>query len=359
MINTAFTEVQYGAISANNRFVMAPMTRARATSQGLAVDIMSTYYAQRASAGLIISEGIYPCIAGKGFSNTPGLHSAEQVQSWRPVTKAVHDQGGKIVAQLMHAGRIGHESINGRQPLAPSPIAAKGEQFTPDGAKPYPQPKEMNEQDIQQAVQDHVSAAINAMDAGFDGIEIHAGNGFLIHQFMASNTNQRTDRYGGSVNSRLRFAVEVIEACGHAIGFGRVGVRLSPQNAYNDITEDDSSELYKQLVSQLPTKLAYLHVMEANCRDQTEAIRAAWSGSLIVNPHSNASAWPASPDIMNVLLDSGLTEGVCFGALFIANPDLVDRVKQNAPLNPMKGDLIYAGGEAGYTDYPSLQGEPA
>ncbi|WP_199671215.1 alkene reductase [Salinibius halmophilus] len=350
----AFTSVQYGDITATNRFVMAPMTRCRATENGLATPIMATYYAQRASAGLIISEGIYLSIAGKGFSTTPGLHSLEQVKSWQPVTAAVHEQGGKIFAQIMHAGRIGHPSINGQQPLAPSAIAANGEIFTPSGKQPYPQPLAMDAQAIQTAIDEHVTAAINAIDAGFDGIEIHAGNGFLIHQFMASNTNVRTDDYGGSVANRVRFAVEVIKACGQAIGFGKVGVRLSPQNAYNDIIEEDTNELYKTLIEQLPTELAYLHVMEANCRHHTQAIRALWQGPLIVNPHSDANAWPASTDILPVMLDTGLTDGVCFGALFVANPDLVARVKNQAPLNEMKGEYLYEGGEVGYTDYPLL-----
>lgn len=356
MSNKIFTKVTYGAINAKNRLVMAPMSRCRATPEGLAVPLMGEYYAQRASAGLIISEGIQPSAVGKGFMNTPGLYSEEQVASWKEVTAKVHEKGGQIVAQIMHAGRIGHPSLyeDAHQSISPSAIAARGQAFTPDGLQDYPVPKEMTLEDIKLAVQEHVQAAINAIEAGFDGIEIHAGNGFLIHQFMAENTNKRTDEYGQSIEGKTRFALEVIQACGEAIGFNRVGVRLSPSNPYNDIEEGNTEALYRYLIDKMAKDLAYLHIMEANNRPQSKAIRSMWRGPLILNPHSDVNAWPASKGIIDIILDTGLADGVCLGTLFLANSDLVERIKTNAPLNKVDESTFYAGGIKGYTDYPLM-----
>lgn len=335
---------------------MAPMTRCRATPEGLAIPLMGEYYAQRASAGLIISEGIQPSAVGKGFMNTPGLHSEEQLQSWKEVTARVHKEGGKIVAQLLHAGRIGHPSLyeDAHSSIAPSAIAARGKAFTPSGLQDYPIPKEMTLNDIKLAIQQHVQAATNAIQAGFDGIEIHAGNGFLIHQFMAQNTNQRTDEYGQSIAGRARFALDVIQACGEAIGFNRIGVRVSPSNPYNDIDEGDTEALYQHLVANMPKNLAYIHIMEANNRPQSKAIRAMWRGPLILNPHSDTSAWPASKSIIDVVLNTALADGVCLGALFLANPDLIERIKTHAKLNDVDESTFYTGGAKGYTDYPFM-----
>lgn len=354
IINTSTT---FGDIKTQNRLVMAPMSRNRATVHGEATALMAKYYTQRASAGLIISEGIQPCEVGQGFANTPGLYTEEHVESWQQVTKAVHAAGGKIVAQIMHAGRIGHPSLypSNHTSIAPSSVRANGKVFTPDGMQSYPEPREMSLGDIAQAVADHANCARMAIEAGFDGIEVHAGNGFLIHQFMAENTNHRADRYGGDILSRISFAQESVEACVDAIGASRVGVRISPANPYNDIVEGNTKAIYDALVPSLPMHLAYLHVMEANNRSQTQAIREIWSGPLILNPHQDQSAWPASPSVLEPLLSSGLAEGVALGALFLANPDLVARLQSGSKLNEPDEATFYGGAERGYTDYPTLE----
>jgi len=351
-----FQPTSYGNINVANRLVMAPMSRNRATVQGHATPLMAKYYGQRATAGLIISEGMHPCQVGQGFANAPGLFTDEQAASWRPVTEAVHAKGGKIFAQIMHAGRIGHPALypSAHESIAPSAIAAAGTTYTPEGMLPYPCPKEMTLADIEQAIADHVKAARLAMDAGFDGIEIHAGNGFLIHQFMSQNTNQRSDQFGGSLENRIRFAQQLIKACVAAIGADRIGVRLSPANPYNDISEGDTPDIYGALVPSLPADLAYLHVMEANNRDMTQQIRDLWTGALIVNPHADAQSWPAGPEVVPPLLSSGLAEGVALGLLFLANPDLIARLKSNAELNLPDEATFYGGDSRGYTDYPTL-----
>ncbi|MFC3033697.1 alkene reductase [Pseudoalteromonas fenneropenaei] len=356
-MNKLFQPVSYGNIISSNRFVMAPMSRNRATEDGCATAMMATYYGQRASAGLIISEGIQPNQVGQGFMNSPGLHNPAQAQSWRRVTQAVHHQGGKIVAQLMHAGRIGHPSLypSAHQSLAPSAIAAKGEAYTSMGPQPYPTPKAMTKQDIIDTVKDFAQSAQYAIAAGFDGIEIHAGNGFLLHQFMATNCNSRDDEYGGSIDNRLRLTREVIAAVCEAIGAARVGVRISPENSYNDIAETDSAALYEALVNSLPKNLAYLHIMEAANRPQTEIIRALWQGSLILNPHKSWQDGPVSPTVAEQVLAAELCDGVAFGALFVANPDLVERVRIGAEFNELDSSKFYGGDEDGYTTYPNLQ----
>ncbi|CCQ11331.1 putative oxidoreductase [Pseudoalteromonas luteoviolacea B = ATCC 29581] len=356
-MNTLFQPVNYGNIISSNRFVMAPMSRNRATIDGCATAMMATYYGQRAGAGLIISEGIQPNYVGQGFMNSPGLHNSSQAQSWRQVTQAVHHKGGKIVAQLMHAGRIGHPSLypSAHQSLAPSAIAAKGEAYTRSGLQAYPTPKAMTKQDILETIEDFTQSAKYAIEAGFDGVEIHAGNGFLLHQFMATNCNIRHDEYGGSIDNRLRLTREVIAAVCDAIGAARVGVRISPENNYNDIVETDSDKLYKALVNSLPEQLAYLHIMEAANRPQTEEIRAMWHGSLILNPHKSWQDGPVSPTIAEQVLAAELCNGVAFGALFVANPDLVERVRVGAKFNELDSSKFYGGDEDGYTSYPNLQ----
>jgi len=355
-MNKLFTATRYGNISANNRFVMAPMSRNRATVKGLATQLMATYYEQRASAGLIISEGIQPNQVGQGFMNSPGLYSNVQAKSWLPVTSAVHKSGGKIVAQLMHAGRIGHPDLyaSAHDSIAPSAIRAQGKTFTPNGLKVYPVPKVMTLTDIKSTIDDFAKSATYAIEAGFDGIEIHAGNGFLLHQFMAENTNSRTDNYGGSINNRIRFTVEVINAVCRAIGTDRVGVRISPDNTYNDIVESNSVDLYQALLSAIPKQLAYLHIMEAANRKHSQLIRQRWQGALILNPHKTWEDGPVTPKIADDVLNQDLCDGIGFGALFVANPDLIDRVKQNGPYNDADPDTFYGGDEKGYTDYPSL-----
>ncbi|MFG2193508.1 alkene reductase [Streptomyces sp. NPDC048639] len=350
-----FDSITLGKIELKNRLLMASMTRNRANSSGTATELMADYYAQRASAGLIITEGTQASQVGQGFLNTPGLHDPEQVRTWRAVTDAVHARGGRIVVQLMHSGRIGHPSLYGsaHQSVAPSPIAATGQCFTPEGPQDYPVPRELTSAQIAATVEDFVTASHNAVEAGFDGVQIHAGNGFLLHQFLAENTNHRTDAYGGSIAGRIRFTVEVTQAVAAAIGNERTSVRLSPGNPYNDIAEGDTEALYAALVPALP-ELAFLEVSEMVTRPVTRVIRALWQGSLVLNPHATPDSFPATADTAQQVLDEGLADAVSLGALFLANPDLPARIRADGPFNTPDESTYYGGDHRGYTDYPVL-----
>lgn len=351
--------VSLGAIAMANRYVMAPMTRSRARSDGTATALMATYYAQRASAGLIISEGIQPSATGQGFAGTPGLHTAQQVQSWKLVTRAVHEAGGRIVAQLMHAGRIGHPALypSAHAPTGPSAIAAQGKTYTKDGMLDYPVPEALSAQAIEATIVDFAVAARNAIAAGFDGVELHAGNGFLLHQFMAENTNLRDDAYGGTLAKRVKFTVDVAHAVADSIGAGRVGMRISPANPYNDIAEGDSFALYEELLARLPD-LAFLHIMEAHCRTHSLAVRRQWRGALVLNPHESAAAGAVSGAIAQAVLEQDLADAVAFGALFLANPDLPARIEAGGPFNVLDQHTLYGGDHRGFIDYPFLKDAP-
>jgi N-ethylmaleimide reductase len=354
-MTSLFDSVTFGKIALDNRLVMAPMTRNRAKPCGGATELMAEYYAQRASAGLIITEGTQPSQVGQGFLNTPGLHHPEQVKSWRTVTDAVHAAGGKIVVQLMHSGRIGHPALydSAHQPVAPSPIAAAGQCFTPAGPQDYPVPHELTADEIAATVRDFADAARSAVEAGFDGVQVHAGNGFLLHQFLAENTNHRTDSYGGSLANRIRLTVEVTEAVAAAIGNERTSVRVSPGNTYNDIAEGDTQALYAALVPALP-ELAFLEVCEIVSRPVTRAVRDLWQGGLVVNPHATPDSFPASAETAQQILDEGLADAVSLGALFLANPDLPARIASGGPFNAADESAYYGGDHRGYTDYPVL-----
>ncbi|MFF8974892.1 alkene reductase [Streptomyces sp. NPDC014995] len=354
-MTSLFDSVTFGKIPLSNRLVMAPMTRNRAKPCGGATELMAEYYAQRASAGLIITEGTQPSQVGQGFLNTPGLHHPEQVKTWRTVTDAVHAAGGRIVVQLMHSGRIGHPSLyaSAHTSVAPSPVAAAGQCFTPDGPQDYPVPHELTTDEIATTVEDFATAARNAVEAGFDGVQIHAGNGFLLHQFLAENTNHRTDAYGGSLANRIRLTVEVTEAVAAAIGNERTSVRVSPGNTYNDIAEGDTDALYAALVPALP-ELAFLEVCEIVTRPVTRAVRDLWQGNLVVNPHATADSFPATTETARQILDAGLADAVSLGALFLANPDLPARIQAGGPFNEPDESTYYGGDHRGYTDYPAL-----
>lgn len=352
-----FAPVDVGDLRLRNRIVMAPMTRSRAYDTW-ATDDMATYYTQRAGAGLIITEGIQPSVIGQGYPATPGLHSAEQIESWRQVTGAVHAAGGAIVAQLMHTGRIGHPSTTkavGHGPLTPvgpSPVRAAGQVFTSSGPQDHVVPDELTDDEIAATIADFVAAARNAIAAGFDGVEIHSANGYLLHQFLATNANLRTDRWGGSPENRIRLAVEVTRAVADAIGAGRAGLRISPNNKLGDTVEDDYATTYPLLVSELNgLGLAYLHLVEAGDPALTPVIREAWDGMLILNA--------ATPDPLDHpsrldLVEAGTTDLVSFGRLFIANPDLPARLASGAELALPDMTKAYGGDRSGYTDYPSL-----
>lgn len=353
----AFDPVTIGDLRLRNRVAMAPMTRSRAYDTRATAD-MATYYSQRAGAGLIITEGIQPSVIGQGYPATPGLHSDAQVDAWRAVTDAVHAVGGTIVAQLMHTGRIGHPSTTeaaGHGPLvpvAPSPVKAAGQVFTPTGPQDHVVPDELTEDDIVATIGDFVAAARNAMAAGFDGVEVHGANGYLLHQFLAANANRRTDRWGGGPENRMRLTVEIVAAVADAIGAGRTGLRISPHNGLGDTVEDDYATTYPRLVSELNgLGLAYLHLVEAGDPTLTPTIRDEWDGPLVLNA--------ATPDPLDHpgrldLVERGAADLVSFGRLFIANPDLVDRLADGGELALPDMGMAYGGDRRGYTDYPTL-----
>ncbi|WP_031072121.1 alkene reductase [Streptomyces sp. NRRL S-118] len=354
-----FQPARLGALRLPNRLVMAPLTRNRAGADGVPQPLMATYYAQRASAGLIIAEATTPNAVGQTYPNIPGIHDDAQVAGWRLVTGAVHAAGGRMFLQLQHGGRVGHPDNSGLVPVAPSPVPLPETIHTPSGRKDAVVPREMTVADIRSTVADFATAARNAVDAGFAGVEVHAANGHLLHQFMARNTNHRTDAYGSSITGRIRFVVEVVRAVAAAIGPERVGLRISPGNTINGIEEGETKQLYPALVDALADdRLAYLHTVFADPDDPLwQEIRKRWTGTLVANP---ALGWggPLPADGGRQAGERLLAAGadlIALGRAFMANPDLVQRLRTGAPLNPLRDNgWMYEGGETGYTDYPSL-----
>ncbi|HVV08903.1 alkene reductase [Amycolatopsis sp.] len=353
-----FQPARLGELELPNRLVMAPMTRNRAAGDGVPLPLMATYYAQRASAGLIIAEAATPNAVGQTYPNITAIHNDAHVAGWRRVTDAVHAAGGRMFLQLQHGGRVGHPDNSGLTPVAPSAIPLPDTIFTPSGHQQAVTPKEMTAGEIQATTADFAAAARNAVEAGFAGVEVHSANGYLLHQFLARNTNRRTDAYGGSIANRIRFTVEVTEAVAAAIGPERTGVRIYPGGRVNDIDEGDTAELYPVLLKALSGKgLAYLHVVRAEAGDPVfTAIRRDWTGPLIANPLLHGDALPADggKQAAGKLLAAG-ADLIAFGRPFLANPDLVERLRTGAPLNAVRDRyLMYVGGETGYTDYPTL-----
>lgn len=347
-----FNPIRIGCHTLKNRIIMAPMTRSRADDQtGVPAEIVATYYSQRASAGMIITEGVYPSSQGKGYLNTPGIHTDAQVAAWKKVTAKVHQQGGIIFMQLMHAGRISHPSMHKNQalPVAPSAIQPKGETYTTTGLQPFVTPHELSTKEVASIVEDYRLAARRALEAGFDGVELHAASGYLPEQFLSSSSNQRTDQYGGSVENRARFTLEVLQAMAKEIGSDRVGVKISPEMNFNDISDANSEETYTYLVKHLaPLNLAYLHVALFGTEiDFHRQLRPLFSGSYIYGSG-------LSPDKAAKLVNTQQADAAVFGALFIANPDLPERISKQAPLNTPDRDTFYVGESKGYIDYPSL-----
>lgn len=352
-----FEPVTVGKLELPNRLVMAPMTRSRAGLGGVPSQWAAEYYAQRASAGLIIGEATQVSVRGQGYIQTPGLHTDEQTAAWREVTDAVHAVDGRMFAQLVHCGRIGHPSLypDGGLPIGPSAIASGEQMFTESGMLDHPTPREMTLEDIRETVADFVTAARNAMTAGFDGVEVHSANGFLLHQFLADGSNTRTDEYGGSVANRIRLTVEVVEAVAAAIGPERVGVRISPGVTFNGMSESDSAELYVALVRALaPLPLGYLHVMEVLTREITASLRAEWPGVLILCPHPHPDSFPSTPAIGAEALRDGVADAIALAEMWLANPDLAARVRTGGPYNTADKATFYGGDQRGYTDYPPL-----
>ncbi|WP_033288196.1 alkene reductase [Amycolatopsis jejuensis] len=357
-MTTAFDPIALGSTKLPNRIAMAPMTRSRAYGPGATVtDLTATYYAQRASAGLIITEGTQPSVLGQGYPNTPGLHTDDQVAAWRKVTDAVHAEGGTIFAQLMHTGRISHPSLlpGDLHPVAPSAILPQGKVFTNDGLQDLVTPKELTGDEITRTIADFAAAARNAIDAGFDGVEIHGANGYLIHQFLAPNANLRTDRWGGSVENRIRLGVAVAKAVTDEIGADRTGFRISPGNPFNDITETDAAdvdETYTALLTELASlNVAYVHLIEGADRELTLRLRKTWPGVFVLNPFTRPD--PTGPETLG-LVEDGTADVISFGALFLANPDLPRRLAEGGPFTTPDRTTFYGGDHRGYTDYPKL-----
>jgi len=360
-VDIAFKPYNLMGLTLKNRIVMAPMTRSRALDPGLVPSpSMATYYAQRAGAGLIISEGTQPSPEGQGYTSTPGLHSSAQIEGWRRVTDAVHAEGGRIFAQIMHTGRIGHPDNSSESiiPLGPSSVQPKGRIFTAQGMQDFVVPREMTEADIEKAIQDFATAARNAIEAGFDGVEIHGANGYLVHQFLSVNANQRTDAWGGSPENRARFAVRVAQAVADAIGPERTGIRLSPGASFNDIEDDpDLLRTYLPLVEKLGSLgLAYLHVIEQAGRQLTQHLRDAWPTTFMLNPDTGMNT-PTDHRALRLIKD-GSTDLLSFGALFLANPDLPKRLALKGPYNTPDPASYFGGDDHGYLDYPTLDSEP-
>lgn len=348
-----FEPVQLGELTLPNRFVMAPLTRARAIDH-LPNELMAEYYAQRASAGLLITECAMVTPGTSAFGYDPGIYSPEQIEGWKKTTDAVHQAGGRIFIQIWHAGRAAHPLLNnGKESVGPSAIAIEGETYTPEGKKPYTVPHELTKVEIAGIVEDFRKAAANAIAAGFDGVEVHSANGYLIDQFLRSSANQRTDEYGGSLENRARFLTEVLEAVTGEIGSHRVGLRLSPLNSFNSMRDDDPEGWTRYLANHLNKfDLAYLHLMRADFfgvqqADVVGIAREHYKGHLMVN--MGYSAEEAAQVLANRLADS-----VAFGTAFLANPDLPARIKAGAELNAPDPETFYTAGAEGYTDYPLM-----
>lgn len=353
MSDSLFTPVALGAIELANRIVMAPMTRDRAGPGDVPTALMVEYYAQRASAGLIVTEGAQPSAVGKGYWRTPGIHSAEQVEGWRAVADAVHARGGRIVMQLMHCGRVVVPANRGfdADVIAPSAIACPAPVPGPDGVPvPTATPREITVEEMPALLDEYAQAARNAIAAGLDGVELHCASGYLINQFLNPASNQRTDDYGGSAENRIRFPIAVLRALADAIGADRVGFRISPGNPYNGMDPSDPAATFGPFVKAANALgLAFCHVVDMGLPDldTLALLRANFSGPIIANNNLKA-------DSARALLDAGQAEAVSFGRAYIANPDLVERIAAGAPLAKPDFSLLYTGEERGYTDYPTL-----
>lgn len=352
-LDVLFTPVSLGDIDIANRFVMAPLTRCRAIDH-LPNALMAEYYAQRASAGLLITECTMVTEGTSAFGHDPGVYSSEQIAGWKQTTDAVHARGGKIALQIWHAGRAAHPLLNkGQEAVGPSAIAIDDEVHTPEGKQPYTVPRELNKEDIATIVNDFRRAAANAIAAGFDGVEVHGANGYLIDQFLRDKANQRTDEYGGSLENRARLLFEVLEAVTEEIGAGRVGLRLSPLNSFNSMADSDPLGWMRYLATELNRfNLAYLHVMRADFfgvqnGDVLSIARECYHGKLMAN-------MGYSPEEAAETLAANQSDVVAFGTGLLANPDLPERVKAGAELNAPDPDTFYTAGAEGYTDYPVM-----
>jgi 2,4-dienoyl-CoA reductase-like NADH-dependent reductase (Old Yellow Enzyme family) len=354
MTLSLFSTTRLGAIELKNRIVMAPLTRSRASAEGVPAESAAVYYAQRASAGLIIAEATQVSFEGMGYSRTPGAHAPAQLASWRRIVDGVHAKGGKMVLQIFHVGRIAHP-LNRGQPadvVAPSAIQAPGQIWTDQQQmQPHAIPRALATVEIGRIASNFGTAAENAIEAGFDGVELHSANGYLLHQFLSTNVNQRTDRYGGSIENRVRMPLEVLEAILARVPANRVGIRVSPGHSFNTIEEADMPDLYAHYLGRLQSYgLAYLHVMRpfANktADDPVTMARRHYSGALI-------AAGGYTGETAARVVASGGADAVAFGQAYIANPDLADRIRLGKPLATPDQSTFYTPGDTGYTDYPA------
>jgi len=358
-MSSLFSPIHLGAVTAPNRVLMAPLTRCRAGEGHVPNELNALYYAQRASAGLIIAEATSVSPRGFGYPNTPGIFTQAQVAGWRKVTGAVHAAGGRIFLQLWHVGRISHPAFqpDGAAPVAPSAIAPRGKVFTGAGMEDYVTPRALEESEIPGIVAEYVHGAKLAKEAGFDGVEVHAANGYLIDQFLRDGSNKRTDGYGGTVEKRCRLAVEVTEAVAKVWGADRVGIRLSPGGVFNDMADSDPVRTFGTLLGLLaPMGLAYAHITRVTAQDVAHGakdgvgpkeLRRFWKGKLV-------TAGGFDRDQAEAAIAQGWADAVAYGVPFLANPDLPRRLEKRLPLNAPDEGTFMGGGEKGYTDYPAV-----
>ncbi len=344
-----FTPLPLGDYTLSNRIIMAPMTRSRASADAIPADISAAYYAARADGGLLITEGTAPSAMGLGYARTPGIYNAEQVAAWRPIADAVHARGGRIFLQIMHVGRIAHSANRtiSDPPVAPSAIRAAGQMWTDaQGMRPNDEPRALETSEIPEVIEEFAQATRNALAAGFDGVELHAASGYLPNQFLATGSNHRTDAYGGSVENRIRFVVETLRAMIAATeSAGKVGIKVSPGMPFNDLHDDDPIATHVALAQAIAgLGLAYLHVMRTGIGAEA-VLREAYPGTLLVGGG-------LKKEEANAALASGKFDGAVFGSAYLANPDLVQRLQVDAPLNAPDPSTFYTPGEKGYNDYP-------
>jgi N-ethylmaleimide reductase len=359
MTPTLFSPIRLGPLDLPNRLFMAPLTRCRASEGNIPNELNAEYYAQRASAGLIISEATSVTARGYGYPNTPGIHTEAQVAGWKKVTAAVHAKGGHIYLQLWNVGRISHPDFqpNGELPIAPSPIAPKGKIFTGTAMEEYVTPRALETAEIPEIISEYIHGATLAKEAGFDGVEIHNANGYLLDQFLRDGTNHRTDCYGGSMQNRARLTIEVTEAVVGVWGAERVGIRFSPSGVFNDMQDSNPLATFSYVLGELNRfGIAYTHITQITAQDIAHGatagvgpkeLRPSWNGKII-------SAGGFTLESGNAALTEGWADAIAFGQLFIANPDLPERFKTGASLNVPEEASFYGGGEMGYIDYPFL-----
>lgn len=355
-MTTIWDPIAIGRTKLSHRLAMAPMTRSRAHEDGTPDASAADYYAQRASLGLIITEATQPSADGQGYLNSPGMYTDAHVEGWRSVTSAIHDAGAAVFIQLMHVGRMSHpdNTPHHRRPVAPSAIAPGVQMFTPTGAQDIPTPRALTAGEIAATVQDFRAAAAAAIRAGADGVELHGANGYLLHQFFSPNANDRTDQYGGSIENRARFALEVARGVAEEIGADRTGIRLSPGSPLGGLDEGpETADLYRYLVGQLAElDLAYVNYLHLGDEDLLRDIRSAWPNTLLVLRDGRAR------EDVGIDVEAGVADIAVIGTWALANPDVVERLKSGAEFNEPDPATFYGGGAAGYTDYPFMEPAP-